>query len=258
MRGTPKPYAVLSCHVERILDDRVWRAYRDLVHARPGGFVVASLVRPPDVERGEDEGVWLERAGELAAAGPFGHHTHWSGPEHARPGVGTDTGARVLREGAWLRERQLVPTLFCGGGWYTDASVASACATLGYVDCTPRSTRPGYLPVEAAWAQLGAPACVQTGSGGVLAIPTTHSLGELVRAVFRFSGPPDPVVHGYLHDTDLLDTRRRRALVASLAVLGHRRSACDLGALAAQIREKAPSIAWGAIARGGASADRPE
>ena len=253
MRGTPKPYAVLSCHVERILDDRVWCAYRDMVRARHGGFVIASLVRPPDTERGEDEGLWLERAGELAAAGPFGHHTHWGGPEHARPGDGTDAGARVLRDGAWLRERGLAPTLFCGGGWYTDASVAAACATLGYVDCTPRSTRPGYLPAGAAWAQLGAPARVQTSSGGVLAIPTTHSLGELVRAAFRLPHPPDPVVHGYLHDTDLLDTRRRRALVAALAVLGRRRTACDLDTLAARVREQAPLIAWESVARGGAS-----
>ena len=46
------------------------------------------------------------------------------------------------QEGRRLRELGLAPTLFCGGGWYTDADVAEACAELGYVDCTPRARRP--------------------------------------------------------------------------------------------------------------------
>ena len=55
------------------------------------------------------------------------------------------TGERVVAEAARLRELGSAPTLFCGGGWYTDLEVAEACAELGYVDCTPRATRPPYL-----------------------------------------------------------------------------------------------------------------
>src|SRR3954470_12861320 len=151
---SPERYVVVSCHVERLVDDRVWAAYEELVRRRPGGFAIASLVRPPDPAAGEDEDTWLARARELVASGaPFGHHTHWTSPTHARP-TGGDPAERVAAEGGWLRERGLAPRLFCGGGWYTDAGVAEAVASLGYADCTPRATRPGYLPAEACWAEL--------------------------------------------------------------------------------------------------------
>ena len=128
-------YAVVSCHVERMLDDRVWAAFARLHDRRPGGFAIAALIRPPDGEAGEDEVAWLERARIAASRGPLGHHTHWTSPTHARPSSGdVSAGERVLREGRWLHEHGLAPTLFCGGGWYTDLSVVAACATLGYVD----------------------------------------------------------------------------------------------------------------------------
>jgi len=253
MAGTSKPVAVVSCHVERILDDRVWKAYRTFVHDRPGGFPVASLVRPPDENRGEDAALWLDRVRELIAAGPVGHHTHWTAPDHARPLVGAETGARVIREAAWLRNQGVVASCFCGGGWYSDASVAAACATLGYVDCTPRAHRPSRLEEGGAWLELAVPTVVETDGGPMLAIPTTHSLGELVRLAFRLKPTSAADVHGYFHDTDLLDARRRVALVAALAVLRHRYTASDLDALAAQNRGEAPSIAWEGVARGGAS-----
>src|SRR2546429_2670102 len=108
-------YAVVPCHVERPLDDRVWTAFEALAAARPAGFRIAALMRPPDPEAGEDERLWLERARRAAALGPLGHHTHWGGPMQARPLEG-ETAGRVTREGTWLREAGLEPTLFCGGG----------------------------------------------------------------------------------------------------------------------------------------------
>ena len=114
-------YAVVSCHVERPLDDRVWSAFARLQERRPGGFAIAALLRPPDERAGEDAERWLVRAREAAGRGPLGHHTHWEAPDHARPLSG-DPGARVLHEGAWLGEQGLRPTLFCGGGWYFDAA----------------------------------------------------------------------------------------------------------------------------------------
>ena len=140
-------------------------------------------MRPADASAGEDESRWLDRAREAAARGPIGHHTHWTAPDHARPTTG-DAGQRVRAEAARMRELGLAPTLFCGGGWYTDADVAEACAELGYVDCTPRATRPPYLAQGERWASLASPARVQLASGRFLrAIPTTHSLGDLGRAL---------------------------------------------------------------------------
>ena len=256
-------YAVVSCHVERPLDDAVWRAFAELQERRPGGFRVAALLRPPDVSAGEhDEERWLERAREAAGRGPLGHHTHFTSPTHARPTDG-DTGGRVLREGAWLRERGLRPTLFCGGGWYTDRSVAEACAELGYADCTPRARRPSYLPEGAAWAELDAPANVGLeqarntlfqASLHLAAIPTTHGAGDLIRAVVR--PRLRMCVHAYFHDTDLVDARRRALVVLGLRLLGRRRPVTDLDAVAARVRAEAPLTTWETIARGKAADTR--
>ncbi len=251
---TPERYAVVSCHVERPLDDGVWAAFAALQERRPGGLAIAALLRPPDAEAGEtDDELWLARAREAAARGPLGHHAHFTSPTHARP-TGGETGERVLREGAWMRERGLAPTLFCGGGWYTDLAVARACSELGYADCTPRATRPPYLPDGAAWAELGEPARVDVGGASLVAIPTTHGAGDLARALARPGLPPR--VQAYFHDTDLVDRRRRVLIHAGLALLGRRRPATDLDAVAAAVRDTGRRLAWADVARGEA-ADPP-
>jgi hypothetical protein len=198
--------AVVSCHVERPLDDAAWRRFEALQRRRPGGFDVVALIRPPDPAFGESETVWLERARSAAARAPLGLHTHWTSPTHARP-TGGDPAERVRREVAWMRERGLEPAFFCGGGWYTDAAVRAAVAEQGLVDSTPRTGLP---------------------APGVL--PTTHSLGRLARAV---AGPLPRYVHAYFHDYDLLDPRRRAALRVALVLLGRRREAVDPRSLAA-------------------------
>jgi len=244
---TRKRYAVVSCHVERPLDDEVWARFSALQQRRPGGFAIAALMRPADVAAGEDEGKWLERAREAAARGPLGHHTHWTAPDHARP-TGGPTGERVLAEGRRLRELELAPSLFCGGGWYTDVDVAEACADLGYVDCTPRARRPAYLAPGEPWASLAEPARIRLPSERLLAaIPTTHSLGDLARALLRPRSLP-PVVHVYLHDTDLADRRRRPALRALLVLLARLAEPTDLATLAADT-EIAPEVVWTTVGK---------
>jgi hypothetical protein len=244
----PERYAVVSCHVERPLDDRVWAAFATFQARPPGGIAVAALIRPPDREAGErDEATWLERARAAGAHGPLGHHTHFTSPTHARP-TGGEPGARVSREGAWLREQGLAPTLFCGGGWYTDASVAEACAALGYVDVTPRCSRPPYLPDGAAWAELDRPARIDLGAATLTAVPTTHGVGDLLRAVFRPGALPTRV-HAYFHDTDLVVPRRRLLIALALRLLARRRRRSDLDAVAAAVAD-APVVRWHEVARG--------
>jgi hypothetical protein len=243
-------YAVVSCHVERPLDDRVWAAFASFQERPPGGIRVAALMRPPDAAAGEhDEATWLARARNAAARGPFGHHTHFTSPTHARP-TGGEPGERVACEGAWLRERGLSPTLFCGGGWYTDASVAEACATLGYVDVTPRASRPSYLPDGAAWAELDRPARIDLGATTLAAVPTTHGAGELLRALVRPALPKQ--VHAYFHDTDVVDERRRRLIGLALRLLARRRPRNDLDAVASTL-SSATLVQWRDVARGGGS-----
>jgi len=242
-----EPYAVVSCHVERPLDDAVWARFSALQESRPGGFAVAALMRPPDAAFGEDESMWVARAGEAVARGPLGHHTHWTAPDHARP-TSSGAGERVLEEGNRMRELGLTPTLFCGGGWYTDVEVAEACAELGYVDCTPRASRPPYLAGGEQWGSLSEPTTVELPSNRTLrAIPTTHSLGDLARSLTSRELPS--LVHVYFHDTDLLDRRRRVVLGVVLRVLARRARQTDLDALAARMTADVPRVLWADVAR---------
>jgi hypothetical protein len=215
-------YAVVSCHVERPLDDEVWPRFVRFQARRLGGFAIAALMRPPDpatveVDR-EDE--WLARARVAAAQGPFGLHTHWTAPDHARP-TGGDPSARVRADIAWLRERGLEPRLFCGGGWYMDPGVAAALAEAGLADCTATRFRPAYLDDDAARLAVGEPTTLETAAGLLPELPSTHSIGMLVRALPRRL--PEPLVHVYFHDTDLLDRRRASALELGLRLLRLRR-----------------------------------
>jgi hypothetical protein len=240
-------YAVVSCHVERPLDDAVWARFSRLQDARPVGSQVAALMRPPDPAFDEDEATWAARAREAATRGPLGHHTHWTAPDHARP-TDEGVGERVLAEGKRMRELGLAPTLFCGGGWYMDAGVAEACAELGYVDCTLRATRPPYLAADERWASLETPAVIDLPSGATLgAIPTTHSLGDLGRALASRHLPG--VVHVYFHDTDLVDPKRRALLAVVIAALARRAQITDLDALRLQLLPDAPRVAWADVTR---------
>jgi hypothetical protein len=211
--------AVVSCHVERPLDDRAWSAFSDFQARRPGGFEIAALIRPPHAVSDESESLWLARARILAAHGPFGLHTHWGGPEQARP-TGGDPAAVVHDQLAWLDERGLRPGLFAGGGWYMDSDVAAVLAELGIADCTATAFRPSYLAVGSPRLGLAEPARLAVGTASLTELPATHSLGMAARAAV---GRLPAYVHVYFHDTDLLDAGRRRALGWALRLIGRRR-----------------------------------
>src|SRR6266571_8384940 len=220
-------YAVVSCHVERPLDDEAWRRFSRLQARAPAGFRIAALMRPP--ADGEDEMAWIARAREAAQRGPFGLHTHWTAPDHARPTSG-DPAARVREQAQWLRAAGHEVSLFCGGGWYMDARVAETLVDLGYADCTATAFRPRYLDANAPRLAARHPCYVELSNGRrLLEFPTTHSIGMLARGLLGpFFGP---VVHAYFHDTDLLDPVRTAALRVGLAFLAAKRSRTDLARL---------------------------
>jgi hypothetical protein len=193
--------------------------------------------------RGGDESRrFAERARAAARLGALGHHTHWTSPTHARP-TGGHPAARVVREGESLRLHGLEPRVFCGGGWYVDADVLEAAVSLGYADCTATSWRPRYLPPGSPRAALSEPAWVRLPGGKrVLELPTTHSLGMLLRALPRRLPRH---VHVHFHDYELLDARRAAALRALLALLARRRVPRELTELAAE-RE----VDWGVVCAG--------
>jgi len=231
-----KRYATVSCHVERPLDDECWSRFAALQERRPGGFRIAALLRPPDAAAGEDEQRWVERAHEAAERGPVGLHTHFVSPDRARPpSSGPGHAARTRHEAEWMESKGLAPTLFCGGGWYMDEWLAEAVASLGLVDCSATAFRPPYLADGAPRLHLDAPALLELPSGRrLVALPSTHSIGMLVRALPRRLD--EPLVHVYFHDTDLLDRRRALALRTALHVLALRRTPTDLDAVQRDFR----------------------
>jgi len=233
-------YAVVSCHVERPLDDAVWRAFERMLERRPSGFVVTPLMRPPALDAGEDAERWIARARRVVELAPLGHHTHWGGPSQARPVVGIDAAAVVRDEIDWLRAHGLRPASFCGGGWYLDEAVAEVLAAAGYVDCSATTFRPPYLGDGAPRLQLPGPRRVRLPSGAsLLELPATHSLGMLARGLARLDG----FVHLHFHDWELVDRRRALALSALLRVLRLRRRPVALAELA-QLAAGAEEVAW--------------
>jgi hypothetical protein len=233
-------YAVVSCHVERPLDDRVWAAFERLLAGQPSGFVITPLLRPPDAAAGEDEDRWLERARWVAELGPLGHHTHWGGPTQARPPAGVDAAALVRSEATWLLERGLAPRFFCGGGWYLDRSVAETLASFDYVDLTATTFRQKYLAPDAPRLQLPGPRRLGLPGGStLLELPATHSLGMLGRDLLRLRG----AVHVHFHDWELIDRRRALALDVLLRLLRRRRQPASVDELARRAAA-APELRW--------------
>ena len=233
-------YAVVSCHVERPLDDAVWAAFERLLERRPAGFVVTPLLRPPSVAAGEDEELWLRRARRAAELAPLGHHTHWGGPTQARPLAAADASEIVRGEIEWLRARALAPRWFCGGGWYLDAPVAETLAEFDYVDCSATTFKQSYLADDAPRLQLAGPRRVKLPSGAsLLELPATHSLGMLARDLLRLRG----FVHVHFHDWELVDRRRALALHAVLRALRLRRKPLVIDRLT-ELTANAPEIDW--------------
>ena len=242
MRGQ----AVVSCHVESPLDDRVWHAFESLLQRRPGGFVVTPLLRPPHAASGEDEGLWLERARRAQALAPLGHHTHWGGPSQARPQGDVDAAAVVREEAAWFREQGLEPGFFCGGGWYFDLGLAETLASFGYVDCTATTFRQQYLGEGSPRLQLPGPSRLKLPSGAsLLELPATHSLGMLARGLHRLPA----LVHLHFHDWELVQRKRALALEGLLRLLGLRHRPLRIDQLAERAATE-PELAWEAATIG--------
>jgi hypothetical protein len=244
-----KRYAVVSCHVERPLDDECWSRFSSLQARQPGGFRVAALMRPP--ADGEDEQRWLERARAASEHGPFGLHTHFGSADRARPEApGPEHAELVRRQAEWLEAKGLVPTLFCAGGWYMDETLAETVTDTGLADCSATAFRPGYLKPGEPRLDASVPTKVVLPSGArLLELPSTHSLGMAARAAF-LPGLGARVVHVYFHDTDLLSARRRLALRAALRMLGRRRRPIDLDELAEAAVDVAPEVPFDQVFEG--------
>ena len=176
-------------------------AVRALQARRPAGF----RDRGADAAAATGDGEDRAAAGSSAhapppRAGPFGHHTHWTAPDHARP-TGGDPAARVRERGRVAARARPRAALFCGGGWYIDAARRGRGrrARLRRLHGDARSgrrtsprTRRASGSHSRGWLALA------DGRARCSSCPTTHSLGMLAAGSL---GGCRAVVHVYFHDT---------------------------------------------------------
>ena len=185
-------YAVVSCHVERPLDDEVWRRSRG--SGAPAGRLpdrgaaAAARPGPARTRRAGSSG----RAGRRARAASATTRTGRA-PTHARP-TGGDPAERVRargRSGCASRASRRASSAAAAGT--STRRVAGALAELGYADCTATSL-PAALPARRRAAALARRA--RRGSAcrrrRLLELPTTRSLGMAARAAIRAQRRADP------------------------------------------------------------------
>ena len=182
-------YAVVSCHVERPLDDAVWRAFEQLLRAtarRVRRHAAACGRHTPRPARTTE--LWLERARRVAARSHRSGTTRTGAARRRRARTGERRRRRAWsrEEAAWLRSHGLAPRFFCGGGWYLDVGGRrDARRRSGYVDCTATTFRQQYLADgRAAAAAARSRRRLRLPRGRtLLELPATHSLGMLARGV---------------------------------------------------------------------------
>ena len=225
---------------------------------RPAGRISHRRARAPARRAGgEDDALWLERAREAAARGPFGQHTHWTRP--TTPGPPAATRARACcDEGAWLRERgaaadallrrRLVHRRARRSG-VRGARLRRLHAALRRGRRTSPTAPLGRSSAAPAWIKFRQ---VRPCSPSR---PPARSASWRAGAIAR-QGSGEPVVHVYFHDTDLLDRKPAGGRSA-------RRSDCSRAAgsrptsmRSAPRSPHAPERPWASVARGGAGAPR--
>ena len=233
-------YAVVSCHVERPLDNDVWAAFERLLRRRPAGFTVTALIRPPDTRSGEDQALWLERARRADELGPLGHHTHWGGPTQARPAGDADAAELVRTKlNGFVPKGSVRSTSAAAAGISTRPSQrrwrpsgTSTAARRRSDRATSRTTRRGCSSTARVRCSCRAARCCAS------CRPRTRSACS--RAVFATLRGP---VHLHFHDWELLDRRRALALEVVLRALRLRRRPIDADELVRRTAE-APLLAW--------------
>ena len=189
-------YAVVSCHVERPLDDAVWAAFERLLERRPGGLrrhAAAAAARRRRRGRGASGSSARAARPQLA---PLGHHTHWGGPTQARPAGRRRCGrgrARARPSGS-ARAASSRATSAAAAGTSTSRSPRRSPRS---ATSTARRRRSGSRtsPTDAPRLQLAAPRRLRLPSGAsLLELPATHSLGMLGRGLLRLRRPRAPAL----------------------------------------------------------------
>ena len=174
-------YAVVSCHVERPLDDAVWDRYRELVR-QPAGRASRSprCMRAAGRRRGRASASSSGRARRPRSGRSGTTRTGRRRRTRVRPAA--IRPSRCCARAAGCASAGLEPRVLLRRRLVHGRGVLGAVAELGYVDCTATAARPSFLPPGSPRAALDAPAWIRLDDGRrVLELPSTHSLGAAAR-----------------------------------------------------------------------------
>ena len=188
MSATPRErYAVVSCHVERPLDDAVWARFSAL----QGDARAASRSRRcsahPTPRPARTRAAWLERAREAAARGPLGHHTHWTARTtrgRRPPGPGSACARKASGYASSASRRRSSAE---AAGTRTPRSRRPAPSS-GTSTARREATRPAYLAAGERWAFLPAPARIR--------LPSARAARHSDDALARRPGASAPAAAG--------------------------------------------------------------
>ena len=241
-------YAVVSCHVERPLDDAVWALFSALQRRRPGGFRDRGS-HSSGRRRVRGGRVRLARAGRArplqtgrSDTTRTGRRPTTLGPRAVRPVSASSPRARGSVSSGSRR------------GCSAEAAGMPTSRSRRRVRSSGTSTarhapaRPPYLPPGERWASLTALRSSSCRRDGRWARFRRRTRSATSLAPSRRRVLPD-LVHVYFHDTDLLDRRRRALLGLLLRLLARRARVSDLDALAARTLPAAPHVVWDDVAR---------
>ena len=242
--GHPRPPVCVTLHAEKLHTDAVWRqVVRSLDAVERGGHRCTLFVEPV---RARILGVDLTaRLAEVAGRGhEIGMHTHFyelTGPNGSTTGfvkkslLTTQNIRRCLEEDLdCLLAAGQRPVGFVAGAWMFRESVFEWLGEHDFrYDCTSRAFR---LRHENPDARAGDDHDSASWIGSVLEIPTTTPLSTVPRRLAPFAPrlaiAPVDYIMVYLHDYDLLDTRKRAVFALTARMLRGRdtTTACELAA----------------------------
>ena len=249
-------YAVVSCHVERPLDDRVWARFAALQERRPGGFRIAALIRPAGsgARRGRDG---LARAGAGGGGARPARAPHAldgarpRAPDRRRSRRARARGGRAAARARASSRRSSAAaagTRISGSPKRAPSSATSTARATAY--------RPAYLAAGRAAARArGArhASCCRRAPAARRSRRRTRSAcwrGTLLLA----GGLGADVVHVHFHDTDL--ARRRAAAARSSGRCGSSAARARPYRSGRPRRRRSPNGARSAFRAGRSVADR--
>ena len=227
--SSSKRYAVVSCHVERPLDDACWSRFSRSAGPAPGRLPDRSADTTPRCGRRRGRG----SAGSSGRAGRPSKGRSASTPTSSLPGMhgrqnpGPSTPSACGSEAGWLRESR-------SRAWRSSAAAAGTwtralAETLSPSSATPTARRPPSGRPTSRRARRGSRPPTRRGSP----CRAERACSSSPRRT-RSAWPPGlrsavaraaTVVHVYFHDTDLLSAAATARSSSPCAVLGRRRRA---------------------------------